>query len=150
VNVLFAFLHHLAAFVLLAALILELVLIKGELTAWSARKILFYDGIYGIAAALLLVAGGLRVAFFEKGAHYYFHSVPFIAKLSLFVVVALVSLYPTLAFLSWRAALARGQVPSLDDGKRRRIAVIIHGELTGIVLIMLCAVLMAKGIGYFG
>ena len=60
-RVLFAFLHHLAAFVLFSALFLELVLVKGELTAWSARKILLYDLVYGSAAIVVAIAGLLRV-----------------------------------------------------------------------------------------
>jgi putative membrane protein len=149
-SVVFAFLHHLAAFVLLASLFLELVLVKGELTSWSARKILLYDRVYGIAAVLLLLAGSLRVARFEKGAHYYFHNLPFLVKISLFLLVVLVSVYPTREFLSWRAALSGGGVPVLDERKRRRLSLIIHGELTAIVMIMLCAALMAKGVGSFG
>jgi putative membrane protein len=149
-SVAFAFLHHLAAFVLFAAIFMELVLIKGELTLWSARKLLLYDLVYGIAAGVLVVAGLLRVVYFEKGAHYYLHSVPFLVKMSLFAVVGLMSVHPTRIFLSWRAGLKQGAVPTLDDVARRRIARIIHAELTGLAVIILCAVLMARGFGYFG
>ena len=69
---LFAFLHHLAAFVLVAAIAVEFVLIKSELNVANARKILRADQIYGAAAGALLVVGLLRVFFFEKGAAYYF------------------------------------------------------------------------------
>jgi putative membrane protein len=149
-NSLLAFLHHIAAFVLFTALFIELVLIKGDLTLWSARKLLLYDLIFGISAGIVLIIGFLRVAYFEKGAYYYFHSVPFIAKISLFAIAGVVSIYPTMEFLSWRAALKRGEVPTLTAGTRRRLASLIHGELTAIALIILCAVLMARGVGYFG
>ena len=149
-SALFAFLHHLAAFVVFAALFMELVLIKGELTFWSARKILLYDLVYGVAAGVLVVAGLLRVFYFEKGAHYYFHSIPLIAKLALFTIVGLLSIYPARVFLAWRPGLKRGELPALDDDRRHRIATIIHVELTGITLVILCAVLMAKGFGHFG
>ena len=88
---LFAFLHHLAAFTLVAALAVELALLRGELTATRARQVLSADRVYGTSAGLVLVIGLARVFFFEKGAHYYFHSIPFIAKLSLFVIVGLLS-----------------------------------------------------------
>jgi putative membrane protein len=39
--------------------------------------------------------GLLRVFFLEKGAAYYFRSVPFIVKLSPFAAVGLLSIYPT-------------------------------------------------------
>ncbi|RXZ45552.1 DUF2214 family protein [Crenobacter cavernae] len=146
----FAFLHHVAAFALVAALSVEFVLIKGDLTAASARKVRLADLALGASASTLLVVGFLRVFFFEKGASYYFHSVPFIAKLSLFVLLALVSIYPTIVFQSWEKALKQGRVPSVDPRKLRAIRTVIHLELVGVVLIMLFAALMAHGVGYLG
>jgi putative membrane protein len=84
---LFAFLHHLAAFTLVASLAVEFVLVKGELTVASARKLQVTDLIFGMSAAAVLIVGFSRVFYFEKGAFYYFHSVPFVAKFSLFAVV---------------------------------------------------------------
>jgi putative membrane protein len=144
---LFAFLHHLAAFLLFAALIVQFVLIRSALTLESARKLQIYDRVYGIAAVLLLVIGFLRVFHFEKGAYYYFHSWPFIAKLSLFVIVGLISIVPTREFLRWGPALKSGQVPSVSAERIKSIRSIIHYEMVGVVLILLCAALMAKGVG---
>lgn len=79
-SALFAFLHHGAAFALVAALVGERILPREELTLRDARRILDFDRVYGIAAGVILVVGALRVAFFEKGPQYYFHSAPFIAK----------------------------------------------------------------------
>jgi putative membrane protein len=147
---LFAFLHHVAAFVLFATLVVEMVLLSGELTLQSARKIQLTDMAFGIAAGAILVIGFLRVHYFEKGAEYYYHSAPFIAKMSLFVIVGLISIYPTVVFLKWGKSLKQGQVPVLEAGKRRTLRTLIHIELTGVVLMLLAAALMARGIGYFG
>ena len=144
---LLAFLHHGAAFVIFAVLTAELVLMKGELTLTSARSLLRMDAAYGMAAMFLLVIGFLRVFYTEKGAAYYFHSAPFILKISLFAIVGLLSIGPTRTFLSWRGGLRQEQVPVLDDAKRGSIRRIIHIELTLLLLIMLCAALMARGIG---
>ena len=149
-NALFAFLHHVAAFSLVTSLAIELVLMRDVLTLSSARKLLLVDMIYGISAGVVLVIGFARVVYFEKGATYYFHSIPFIAKLSLFALIGLVSIYPTLEFLSWRKLLKRDRIPTPDTSKVRLIRTFIHLELTGVVLILLCAALMAKGIGTFG
>jgi len=147
---LFAFLHHLAAFALVAALVLEFVLIKGELDVRTAQRLKIADAIFGISSGVVLVVGLLRVFYFEKGASYYFHSAPFIAKLALFAIVGLLSIIPTVEFLSWSKALRQRQVPSLSDAKRRKLVAVIHLELAGVVLILLCAALMARGVGYFG
>jgi putative membrane protein len=146
----FAFLHHTAAFILFAALAVEWVLIRGELTMVSARNILRADMVYGIAAGVIIIVGFLRVYYFEKGSEYYYHSAPFIAKMSLFVLVGLISIYPTLAFLKWRKPLQQGQLPDLQPAQRRVLRTILHLELGGIVAILLAAALMARGIGFLG
>ena len=66
-----------------------------------------------MSALTVLVVGLLRVFYFEKGPSYYFQSVPFIVKLSVFVIVALASIYPTLQFASWRKALKLGSMPAV-------------------------------------
>ena len=145
-----AFLHHAAAFVIVAVLTAELVLLGGELTLTSARSVLRMDAAYGVAAAVLLVVGFLRVLYTEKGAAYYFHSVPFLVKISLFLIVGLLSIYPTLQYLGWRGALRAGKTPALDPTMRRRLRMIVHVELTLLFVIMLCAVMMARLIGFVG
>jgi len=63
------------------------------------------------------------------------------------VIVALISIVPTVEFLRWRPALKAGQIPAVSAEKIGFIRAIIHYELIGVVLILLCAALMAKGIG---
>ena len=144
---LFAFLHHVSAFTLFAALVVEFVLIKSTLTVESARKIQVADMIFGMSGGVLLLVGLARVFHFEKGATYYFHTWTFVAKLSLFLIIALISSIPTKEFLRWRTAVQAGQVPAVNPQKLKSIRSIIHYEMVGVVLIILCAALMAKGIG---
>ena len=134
--VLFAFLHHAAAFTLVAAVAVEFVLLRGELTLWSARRLQVADMILGIAAGLLLVVGLARVAWIEKGAAYYFASHAFLTKFALFIIVALLSIVPTIEFLSWRGAVKGGQVPVVAADKLKRVRMIVHIELAAIVLIL--------------
>ena len=61
--------------------------------------------------------------------------------------MALLSIYPTAVFRSWRSAVEAGRPPAIDPGKLRRIRSLIHFELMGVVLILLCAALMARGVG---
>lgn len=142
-----AFVHHVAAFALVAALVIQFALLREELTFRSARKLQLADMVLGISALVVLLVGGLRVFYFEKGAAYYFHNAAFIAKISLFIAVALLSIYPTVIFLSWRPTMKEGRLPAVDLRKLRRVRSIVHWELAGAVLIVLCAALMAKGIG---
>ena len=137
-----AFLHHAAAFALVAALAVEVVVIRDELNIRNARRLARADMVVGLSAGVLLVVGLLRVVYFEKGTAFYFHNAAFIAKMTLFLVVALLSVYPTLKFLSWRKGIDPAAVP--------KIRLVLHLELVGVALILLCAALMARGIGQFG
>jgi putative membrane protein len=141
----FAFLHHVAAFALVGALAVEFVLIGQELTLASARRLPIVDAVLGVSVTLLLIVGLLRVFYFEKGSLYYFSSHAFLTKFAVFIILALLSIVPTLEFLSWRKAVKAGQVPVVDAKRMRLVRSIIHGELAGIVIILLCAAIMARG-----
>ena len=149
-SALVAFVHHLAAFAIAATLVVELVTLRGELTVASARRLLNVDRFYGIAAVAIIVVGIARVIWFEKGATYYLHSAPFIAKMILFAAIGLLSIRPTMTFLSWREALAENRVPVLASDKQRALRSIVHIELALLAVLILCAALMAKGVGFFG
>ena len=129
-STLLAFLHHLAAFTLVAALFCQNVLFPDR----RVRKI---DALYGASAGVLLVIGLARVFFFDKGAAYYFGNLFFLAKLATFIAVGLLSIYPTVMF---RRA-------SLTEVQSRRILVALRLQLAGVAAILLFAALMAKGIG---
>jgi putative membrane protein len=141
----FAFFHHLAAFTVVSALAIEFILIGQELSLATARRLVITDAVLGASATLLLVVGLLRVFFFEKGADYYFHSHAFMTKFSVFIAVALLSIIPTIEFLSWRRPVKSGQLPAVTEQKLRFIRKIIHGELAAVVIIVLCAAIMARG-----
>jgi putative membrane protein len=145
VSTLFAFLHHLAAFTLVSTLAIEFVLIRQEVTRANAIRLLVADAVLGASATLLLVVGLLRVFYFEKGAAYYFSSHAFLTKISVFILVAILSAVPTLEFLSWRKAVRAGQAPAVSEKKLRTVRSIVHYELIGVVVILACAALMAKG-----
>jgi putative membrane protein len=144
-STLFAFLHHVFAFTLVSAVAVEFVLIRQEVTRANALRLLVTDAVLGVSATLLLIVGLLRVFYFEKGAAYYFSSHAFLAKLSVFILVALMSAVPTIEFLSWRKAVRAGQAPTVSDAKLKAIRTILHAELIGIVIILACAAIMANG-----
>ncbi len=144
-STLFAFFHHLCAFTLVAAVAVEFTLIRQELTVSTARRLQVTDIVLGTAAAALLIVGILRVLFFEKGYDYYLHSYAFLTKIALFVALGALSVIPTQEFLSWSASIKAGQAPMLDARQMRLVSSIIHGELAAIVVILLCAAVMARG-----
>ena len=60
-----AFLHHLAAFTLTAALIYEHTAFRRDLSLAEARRIQRMDLVYGVSAGFVLIVGLLRVFYFE-------------------------------------------------------------------------------------
>lgn len=146
----FAFLHHLLAFMLVGALAAEMVLFSQNVTMVQARRLRVMDMHFGLAALLLLVVGFLRMRYFEKGADYYLANGWFLAKISLFILAGLISIYPTRVFLSWKKALARGEAPVVTPEQARTVRLCLFLELFAVMGIILAAPLMARGIGYFG
>jgi putative membrane protein len=132
-------LHHLAAFTLVAALVAEHLLFTRRLEAAAARRLQVVDAVYGLSAGVLLVAGLLRVFYFEKGAQYYFGNPYFLIKLAAFVAIALLSIYPTVSFLSWR------KKPGVTEAQAAWIPRLLRLQLLLVPVILFCAVLMAKG-----
>jgi len=143
-----AFLHHLAAFTVVAALAVEVALFKPPLSLVQARRLLRTDNLYGAAAGAVLIIGMLRVVYFEKGPGYYWHDLAFLTKFSAFILTALISIYPTVIYLSWSKSLKAGTVPEISPERTRRVRLCLMLQLTGIVVILLCAALMARGFGY--
>jgi putative membrane protein len=129
-----AFVHHLLAFTLIGALVAERVLFSPTPT----RRLRVIDAVYGASAGLLLLVGLARALWLEKGAAFYFANPFFLAKLTLFVLVGVASIYPTLMF----------RKPAMTPAQALRVRRILDLELTGVVAILFCAALMAKGIGF--
>ena len=147
VNSLMATLHHLAAFTLTACLIYEFVAFQRSLSVGEARRIQRVDMWYGISSGVLLVAGLLRVYFFEKGPAFYSANPIFWVKMGLFVLVGLLSIYPTIRFLRWNDRLKKDQTPEIADDEYKRIRLLLNLELVGIALILFAAPAMARAIG---
>ncbi len=134
-------------FTLVAMLAVEVATFKPPLSALQARRLQRVDTIFGAAAVLLLIVGLMRVTWFEKGPAYYWHDAFFLIKFSAFIAAALISIYPTVVFLSWTKALKGGRAPEIAQTCTRRVRMCLMLELTAIVVILPCAALMARGFG---
>lgn len=142
-----AYLHFIAIFVLFALLTLEHQLFRLPLTLERARSLFRIDIAFGVTAAVVLATGITRVVWFGKGLGYYLSNSAFHAKIALFLLVSLLSIYPTLTFLNWRNALKAGQVPQVSPQTGQWVTWVIRLELMLLLLIPLAAALMARGFG---
>ena len=143
----FAFLHFVAVFGVVATVFLEWQTMSPAPTHAEALRLQRCDRWYGQFAMLLVVVGLLRVYFFEKGKAFYFGNPVFNAKMTLFVLVGLVSIYPTIRFIKWRAATRHGAAPLVSAEEYRRIMMSLRAEMLLLLGTALCASLMARGVG---
>jgi putative membrane protein len=144
-----AYLHYLGFMLAFGALVVESQTLKQELSLEEARRVVIADVVYGLSATVVLITGILRVLYFGKGTDYYLSNPVFYIKIGIFVVVSLLSLYPTFSFVSWIRDLRNKKPPSLDLPKVQRLSWLINGELLGFALIPLFAAVLARGIRLF-
>lgn len=141
------FLHHVAAFALTAAIVYEHTMFHKDLTLAEARRIQRMDIVYGVSAGILVIVGLLQVFYFEKVVPFYAQNWFFWTKMLGFAAAALLSVYPTVRFVSWNKSFAKNQAPEISDRDASRIKMLLRLELLAIVLILFSAAMMARGVG---
>ncbi|WP_174363217.1 DUF2214 family protein [uncultured Caballeronia sp.] len=109
------------------------------------KQVFRADNIWGITALILLVTGAAR-AFggFEKGSAYYLHEPLFHLKMAALVLILLIEISPMIALIKWRMAVGRGM--PIDLGKAGRFAAISDAEGGLIIVMVIAATGMARGI----
>ncbi|MBL8507138.1 DUF2214 family protein [Chitinimonas sp. JJ19] len=143
-NALLASLHYLGAMVLMACLLAEHLLLKPELDAALARKLARIDAIYGLTA-ITQIATGIARMYSEKGTALYLQNPVFHLKITIFVLLGLLSIYPTLRFIAWsRAAKSAGL---LIPAEYKRVIMLIRVQLLLLLALPILASLMARGVG---
>lgn len=138
------YLHFVSIFIIVATLVAEHLLLKKELPRSVVSRIARVDAIYGLAA-LTLIGAGLTLWFSGVGKPTEFYSKNWIfhTKLTLFALVGLLSIYPTIFFLKNRKGNQEElvKIPSA-------IIWMLRFELLILFIIPLLAGFMAKGIGF--
>ena len=144
---LLAYLHFSAILAVVVFLTSEAALCRVEwMNAAVVRRLARVDFLYMLAAIALLATGIARTVWGIKGAGWYWHQPLLHLKLTLFIVIGLMSIKPTIMFIRWRKRLeADGSLPAEAEIRQARRWVMIEAHL--LVLIPLAATLLARGIG---
>jgi putative membrane protein len=142
-----AYLHLLAILTMVVFVASEAALCRVQwLNAAVVERLARVDRIYGIAALAVLATGLVRTLLGVKGTAWYWSNPLLHMKLTLFVVVGVISIFPTLTFLRWRKALrADGTLPGEVQIARTRRLVMVQAHI--IAVIPLLAVFLARGYG---
>jgi putative membrane protein len=145
-EVLLRYLHFISIFTIVGTLVSEHLLLKRQMTRAEVARLAKIDGVYGLAAIVLLSVGlTLWLGGYGKPADYYSKNWVFHTKLTLFIAIGLFSIYPTVFFLKNRKGKAEEviTIPTI-------IVWLLRFELLLLAIIPLLAGLMARGVGYFG
>ncbi len=140
------YIHFVSIFAIVGSLASEHLLLRKRMTRSEIGRLARIDAVYGIAALTLLAAGlTLWLGSVGKPSWYYTKNWIFNTKITLFAVIGLLSIYPTVFFLRNRKGEANETIhvpPSIFFALRM--------ELLLLFIIPLLAGLMAHGVGYFG
>ena len=142
-----AYLHLLAILTMVVFIASEAALCRIEwLNAKVVERLVRLDAIYAGAAVAVLATGVARTIWGVKGTAWYWTNPLLHIKLTLFVVVALLSIGPTRSYLRWRKRQrADGTLPTEAEVRKTRKLVMIEAHL--IALVPLAAVFLARGFG---
>ncbi len=142
-----AYVHFLAILTMVVFISSEAALCRVEwLNKAVVERLARVDMIYGMAAILVLASGIARTVWGVKGTAWYWTNPLLHVKLTLFIIVGLISIFPTMTYLRWRKQLrASGTLPAEAEVRKTRKLVMIQAHI--LVLIPLFAVFLARGFG---
>jgi putative membrane protein len=143
---LLAYAHFVAILTLVVFITSEAALCRPEwMNAAVVRRLARVDIIYMGAAMAVLATGFARTYWGAKGFEWYWHQPLLHVKVTLFVIVGLISIAPTRAFIRWRKALdASGALPAEAEVRKVRKLIMVQAHI--VMLIPLAAVLLARGV----
>jgi len=139
-----AILHHFFVFALFGVLFAEFVVVRRGMDAAAVARLVPIDAWYGVLAGLILIVGFSRAIFAAKGWAYYAHNAFFWAKIGTFVVIGLLSIPPTLAYLRWRR-----ESTSPADAAVAKVRPYLWIQVALFPLLPAFAAAMARGYGEF-
>jgi putative membrane protein len=143
-----AYLHYLAIFLTAFFLLLEWTRCRVPVDDRRARVLRRNDLAYGLSAMAALATGLLRLFYGVKGPAFYLANPAFHAKLGLYILVALLSIGPTLAYRRWSRGFAANAGYAVAESAVRRVRVFLLLQILLLLLIPAMAVMMARGLGF--
>jgi putative membrane protein len=142
-----AIVHHLLVFTLAGILAFEIGTVNLTMTRDEILRVGRVDNWYGIVAGVIIVVGFIRAIVAAKGWGYYQVNLFFWAKIATFLVIALLSIPPTLAIIRWRKALTSDAAFAAPAAAIHRVRGYLWAEAALFLLLPVFAAAMARGYG---
>lgn len=145
-EILLRYLHFIGVFTVVSTIVSEHLLLKQTLTKSEITRLARIDAVYGLAALTLLCVGlTLWLGGFSKPAVYYTKNWIFHTKITCYLLVGILSIYPTVFFIKNR----KGD-PNEIVNVPKSVFWMLRMELLLLFVIPLLAGLMARGVGFIG
>ena len=129
----------------MGSLISEHLILKPSIKKEQIRSLATIDLIYGLAAIIVLATGLLRWFVYGKGYDFYMSTPLFHIKLTLFIILGVLSIFPSIKFYKWNKQVKGGEEPDINEKGVKKLLMFIRIELLLIAIIPLLAVLIARG-----
>lgn len=114
------------------------------MNAAVVERLVRLDVIYGAAALVMIGSGLARLLWGIKGVSWYVSQPLFHIKITIVVVMAILSIWPSIMFRRWRRNLqASGALPDELEVKKVRRLVMIQSHVLPVVAVI--AVFWARG-----
>jgi len=146
-DILIPYLHYIGIMVLMGALVAQHLMTKTNMDKYDFTSLVNVDRIYWIAAIIALTTGLLRWFFVDpKGVDFFNTNPLFHIKVTLFVVLLVLSIFTTLKFYKWRNKSKMDSYFTTSEKEAKKQLMLIRIELLLMVIIPLLAVMVAKGV----
>jgi len=138
-EIVFRYIHFIGIMSLASVLVMQHLILSAQVTQQELKKIIFLDVIYGISAMLALIAGLILWLSVGKDASFYSTNWIFHVKLTLFIIMALLSIYPTKFY-------RKSQKLDQDVVEMPKMVImLVRMQLLLVFIIPLLGVLIARG-----
>ncbi len=141
-EILIRYLHFVSIFVVFAAVLGQHLILRGTITRVRVAVAQRFDIAYAISVVLVLATGLAQWLWIGKPAAFYSSNPVFHTKLTLFLIIGIVSIYPSV-FLGKNRKGEQSEEVVIPSALVWSVRV----ELLLLLLLPLLATLMAKGIG---
>lgn len=145
IEITLAYFHFIAIIGTASMLMTEAVLCQPGIQGALLHRLKFVDIGYFSLATMALLTGAMRLFWGAKGHDYYLTNPVFYAKFSLFMIVGLLSIVPTIRFIKWSKAARKDAHYAPAAAAVARVRGFVLLELIVLTAMPLLATLLAHG-----
>lgn len=139
------YLHFIGIMVLTGSLMAMYLILKSGLSEKQVRLASMMNNLFFLSAAVVLATGLLRWFLVGKGAAFYNINPLFHIKITLFVVILILAVFPALKINKWKKLLRQDGMSAIPEKESINFLWFLRIEFLLIAILPLLAVMVARG-----